>query len=104
VMFCAFAGKPLILRLYGRGLAVLPGDVEWAELLAQFPAFPGVRQCIVLEVTRVSQSCGFAVPRMEFVEERREMCDWAEKKGEDGLKEYRELKNRVSIDGIEVRS
>jgi hypothetical protein len=103
VMFCAFAGKPLILRLYGRGRAVLPGDGEWAELVAQFPTFPGVRQCIVLEVTRVSQSCGYAVPRMDFVDERREMCEWAEKKGEDGLKEYRAMKNRVSIDGIAVR-
>ena len=82
---------------------MLPGDGEWAELLAQFPTFPGVRQCIVLEVTRVSQSCGFAVPRMDFVEERTEMCAWAEKKGEEALKEYREIKNRVSIDGIGIR-
>jgi hypothetical protein len=99
-MFCAFTGAPKILRLYGRGRAVLPDAPEWEELRARFPDLPGVRQIVVAAVTRVQTSCGYAVPRMETVEQRDTLVRWAEAKGEDRLSGYRQEKNTVSIDGL----
>lgn len=100
LMFCAFAGKPNILRLYGRGRAVLPQAAEWRELARQFTLLPGVRQIIVCEIDRVQNSCGLAVPTMQFEGHRDGLLKWAGGKGEEGLEVYRQKKNRHSIDGI----
>jgi hypothetical protein len=100
IMFCSFGQKPLVLRLYGRGEAVRPVDPAWAELIGHFEQIPGQRQIIVLHVESVQTSCGFAVPRMELVEPRQMLADWANKKGEAALTEYRAKKNAVSIDGL----
>src|SRR5687768_7032610 len=66
LMFCAFAGQPKILRLYGRGRTVLVGADGWAELAGNFQMRPGTRQIIVVDVERVQTSCGFGVPLFEF--------------------------------------
>lgn len=100
IMFCAFEGKARIVRLYGRGRVVMPGDGEWAGLAGAFPAQAGARQVIVLEIERVASSCGFGVPRLAFVGERPDLPEWAQRKGETGLEEYRAKVNRVSIDGL----
>jgi hypothetical protein len=102
IMLCAFEGKALILRLYGRGGVVTPADAAWAELAARFDPLPGARQIITLDITRVQTSCGWGVPLLTFAGDRDEMPKWAINKGEDGLREYREKKNRTSIDGIEA--
>lgn len=100
VMFCSFEGRPRILRLYGRGRAVEPGDAEWADLSAHFPALSGIRSLVVVEVERVADSCGYAVPRYEYVGDRPQLLDWAKKKGDDGLRMYQAQKNRTSLDGL----
>jgi hypothetical protein len=100
VMFCAFDGRPRILRLYGRGRAVEPADAEWAGLAARFPELPGVRAVIVVEVEWIADSCGYAVPRFAFAGDRQQLCDWAEKKGPAGIARYKAEKNRASIDGL----
>ncbi len=100
LMWCAFEGPPQILRLYGRGETVLPGSARWDELSPNFEMLPGARQIIVNHVKRVQTSCGFAVPFLDFREERPALLRWAEKKGEDGLQEYRAEKNSRSIDGM----
>src|SRR3712207_1256191 len=87
-MFCAFQGAPRILRLFGRGRTVLPGDGEWDQLRPLFPDFPGVRQIVAADVTRVQTSCGFGVPRMELAGERDQLPRWASAKGEDGIAAY----------------
>ena len=100
-MFCAFDAKPLIVRLYGRGRTVLPGGEGWDELSRAFDLNrPGVRQIIVADVERVGTSCGFGVPVYEYQRERVDLVRYAEKKGPDGLEEYRQKKNRRSIDGL----
>ncbi len=99
-MFCAFDGKPTILRLYGRGSVVRPESPEWAALAPLFPTLPGGRQIIVAEISRVQTSCGFGVPLMRFDGDRDALVRWAEAKGRDGLRLYRERKNRTSIDGL----
>lgn len=100
VMFCAFEGPPRIVRLHGRGQVVLPGDDEWEELMARFPPQPGSRSVIRIAVERISDSCGFGVPFMQYVGERGQLADWANRKTEEELAEYRRKKNAVSIDGL----
>ncbi len=100
LMFCAFSGEPRILRLYGEGEVILPGDVEWEALASRFPTLPGARQIIRLLVTRVQTSCGFGVPLMEYLGQRDVLPEWAENKGEVNLAAYRADKNASSIDGL----
>jgi hypothetical protein len=103
LMFCAFEGAPLILRLYGRGKSLVRGTAEYQELLQSLfngEERPGARQIVWLDVDLVQTSCGFGVPLFDYVSERPTLIRWAESKGEDGLTEYRRLKNAVSIDGL----
>lgn len=99
-MFCAFDGPPKILRLYGKGKTVLPGDNEWNELSKQFTILPATRQIIVADIFKVKSSCGFGIPLYDYKEERDHAFKWAGNKGEDGLEEYKKEKNMVSIDGL----
>ena len=100
LMFCAFQEPPLILRLYGQGRVVLPHDSDWQALYSLFSPLPGARQIIVTEVDRVQTSCGFGVPLYELQDQRSLLVDWAAKKGEAGLRDYRQQKNSVSLDGL----
>lgn len=100
LMFCAFDGPPNILRLYGQGHTVLPGTLEWDELSPLFTIYPSTRQLIVIEVARVQTSCGFGVPLYEYQGERDQHFRWADSKGEDGLTDYKQEKNMVSIDNL----
>src|SRR5690606_1848807 len=93
IMFCSFGAKPLILRLYGVGEAVLPGHADFEALIGRFPQTPGTRSVIRMAVDRVSTSCGYAVPRMELLEPRSTLDEWAGRKTEDELDQYRALKN-----------
>ena len=99
-MFCAFDGPPKILRLYGKGYTVLPGHEEWDELAKQFVLLPATRQIIVAHIFKVKTSCGFGVPLYNYDSERDHSIKWAEKKGADGLEEYKKEKNLISIDGL----
>ena len=100
LMFCSFDEKPNIVRLYGRGRTVLPSDPGFAALSQRFPDLVGTRAVVVLDVARVSTSCGYAVPRMDVVGVRPTLDDWAARKGADALVDYRAEKNAVSIDGL----
>ena len=100
LMFCAFEGPPRIVRLHGRGEVVLPGDSEWEALMARFPPQPGSRSVIKISVERISDSCGFGVPFMSYQGERGQLADWANRKTEEELAEYRRKTNAVSIDGL----
>jgi hypothetical protein len=100
VMFCAFEGRPRIVRLYGKGHAVEPGDADWTELVGQFPEREGTRAVIDVAVERVADSCGYSVPLFEYTGERTQLEAWAERKGPDGLRCYRTEKNARSIDGL----
>lgn len=99
-MFCSFEGSPNILRLYGKGFAVLPGSEQWDEFAAHFKIYPSTRQIIVANIDLVQTSCGFGVPLYDFVGDRDIHFEWAEKKGKDGLYEYVQEKNLKSLDGL----
>ena len=100
VMFCSFDEKPNIVRLFGRGEAVLPDDERFPELAARFPANPGTRSVVTLDVTKVTSSCGYSVPMMDLIGHRDTLDRWAERKGPDGIAEYWGQKNQTSIDGL----
>lgn len=100
VMFCAFEGKPLILRLYGTARTVHADDPEWPELIGLFPPLPGARQVYLLDVDLVQTSCGFGVPLYEHVGQRDLLPSWAEKRGTAGITRYQQERNKVSIDGL----
>jgi predicted pyridoxine 5'-phosphate oxidase superfamily flavin-nucleotide-binding protein len=100
LMFCAFTGRPDIVRLQGRGRVVLADQAEAASYLALVPDYPGARSVIVVDVVRVSSSCGYGVPRMTLDAPRRELLDWAGTKDAAGLVRYRAEKNARSVDGL----
>jgi hypothetical protein len=107
IMFCSFDHTTKILRLYGTGEVVLPGDARWDELTPHFPrtatgmgSVGSERAIIVVELDRIADSCGYAVPQMELKQERDVLDRWAEKKSAGELADYRADKNAVSIDGL----
>lgn len=100
VMFCAFEGTPLILRLYGTARVIHKNDEDWAALASHFGPMPGARQIFDLSVDLVQSSCGMAVPYYDYQGEREQLTDWAINKGEQGLQTYWEEKNQFSLDNI----
>lgn len=103
VMFCAFEGAPMILRLYGKGKVINPNDAHWDKTVSLFPALAGTRQIIDIEIELVQTSCGMSIPYFDFKEERLQLDDWAKGKGREGIKEYWKEKNEQSIDGIPTK-
>jgi len=102
IMFCAFEGKPLILRLYGEAKVYHTRDPQWKEYIDSFPFVASARQVFDVDITKVQTSCGFGIPLMEFKGDRGLMQDWALKKGPQGVKEYWEKKNMTSLDGFDT--
>jgi hypothetical protein len=100
LMFCAFDGPPLILRLYGKATVIHQNDSTWDALYPIFKPLPGARQIFDVAVDLVQSSCGMAVPYYTYNEDRTLLADWAVKQGDAGLKQYWEKKNQVSLDGI----
>ena len=100
LMFCAFEGPPNIVRLHGRGQVLLPGSTRFGDLAGRFADHPGRRAIIRVDVDRVSDSCGYAVPRMTLEADREQLVKWARKRGDEGLEEYRRARNARSIDGL----
>jgi hypothetical protein len=112
VMFCSFSRQPKILRLYGHGRVVLPSSESWAELAPRFPGASrdgasrdgasrdGARAIVVIDVERIADSCGYAVPLMEPAQERDVLEQWTGRKSSEDLIRYREERNAASIDGL----
>ena len=100
LMFCAFSGPPRILRLYGRGRVVVAGDDRWEQLAARFPARRGARAVVVVEVERIADSCGYAVPLYDYAGQRDLLGQWAARKDDAALAAYRAQRNRRSIDDL----
>lgn len=103
IMFCSFDEQPLILRLYGKAEAFHGKEPEWKDYIKLFPESPGNRQLFLLNVELVQTSCGFGVPLYEFKGQRDTLTNWAEQKGEQGIRKYWKEKNQTSIDGVGTR-
>jgi hypothetical protein len=100
IMFCAFEGPPLILRLYGRGEVLEPDNADFGSINQRFARDLGVRSIIRVGLTRIQDSCGFGVPLYKFAEPRGTLLKWAKNKGEQELVKFRREHNVRSIDGL----
>jgi Pyridoxamine 5'-phosphate oxidase len=109
IMFCSFDRTPKIVRIYGTGRAVLPADPGWPRLAAHFSADPDSgtradrgnwRAIVVVGIERIADSCGYAVPVMDLIEERDLLTRWSERRSAQDLAAYRVKHNTVSIDGL----
>jgi len=100
LMFCSFERSPNVVRLHGRGRVVSVYDEEYPAWSGLFAETRGARAVIVVDVERVSDSCGYGLPLMEPAGERHLLPEHMERKGAEGLLDYRRLKNRTSIDGL----
>jgi hypothetical protein len=99
LMFCSFGQRPRVVRLHGRGAVHQKGDPMYDEVVALHAAHPSTRAVITVDIERVSDSCGYGVPVMDLVGERDLLRLTSEKKGPDGLANYR-AEHNVSIDGL----
>jgi Pyridoxamine 5'-phosphate oxidase len=100
IMFCSFDKTARIIRLYGHGRTIHPRDTKWQDYLAMFPAEPGVRQIMEIDIDSAMSSCGYAVPRLDNLEERDTLRKYWEKRGDGAAEKYQRDKNLESIDGL----
>jgi hypothetical protein len=102
LMFCAFTGPPKIVRLHGQGRYLRPDDADFAQLRGHFDPETdhGQRGIVDVAVHRVSDSCGYAVPYLDYTGERGLLTEWASHRSDDDLVDYRMMKNQHSIDGL----
>jgi len=100
LMFCAFEGRPNILRLYGQARAIHHRDDDWDEMEALFQPHPTARQYVDFQFDLAQTSCGFGVPFFDFKEERDNMPKWIASKSKEPIENYWREKNQVSLDGL----
>ena len=100
VMFCAFEGRPLTLRLHGKAEVLERDHLEFNSLQAHFPQLPGTRSIIRLRVSRIADSCGWTVPLYDYAGARDYYDNYAQKKGPQGLREGQLAGNMSGIDGL----
>lgn len=100
IMFCAFEGPPVILRLYGQGRSLMRGTPDYADLVPKFEEVAGARQIVRLSVDLVQTSCGMGVPLFDYKQERGSLVRYWAERSIDNLRKYWALKNMESIDGL----
>ena len=103
LMFCNFQQPALILRIYGRGRAVLPQDTEWEALAAHFALLPGTRQIFDIAVESVQTSCGYGVPLMHLESERETLVKY-HRQADPAAWEAKTAGRTRSIDGLPTRA
>ncbi len=100
IMMCAFEGAPKIVRFHGRGSAHEIGTEGYREWQSHFPELPGARAIIIVDVDRISDSCGYAVPLYDYVSDRETLRKWSNQKTPEGVRAYVREKNQASLDGL----
>ena len=100
LMFCAFDGRPRIVRIHGTGRVIERGAPGFVRAAAAFPEYQGARSVIWVEATRISESCGFGVPRYTYESNRDQLTKWATAKGADEIADYQRERNATSLDGL----
>ena len=100
IMLCAFDGAPKIVRFHGSGTVHERGSAAYDGLIGQFEEHRGARAIIDVEVSRISDSCGYSVPFYDYRGERDGLLKWAETKGDEGVQDYQRKNNATSLDGL----
>lgn len=99
LMFCSFKGSPLILRAYGTANIMQSANSDYRNIIKNFPEFTGIRQVFEINLDSVLTSCGFGVPLYDYVGQRSGLLNWSDKKGEEGIVQYQQQNNAISLDG-----
>ncbi|WP_353571371.1 pyridoxamine 5'-phosphate oxidase family protein [Candidatus Albibeggiatoa sp. nov. BB20] len=102
IMFCAFEGKPLILKTYGNARVLHRNDVEWSQFTNLFPENIASRQIFILDISLVLSSCGMAVPYFDYQADRDYLAKWSDKQGKEGVERYWLQRNQTSLDGFDT--
>ncbi|AMO57505.1 pyridoxamine 5'-phosphate oxidase [Endozoicomonas montiporae] len=102
IMFCAFEGRPVILRLYGQSDVLHPAHREWGNYISLFPEMPGSRQIFLLHVEKTQISCGMGVPLYDYKQDRDALVNTFRRRGKEGTEDYWQQKNQKSIDGFDT--
>ncbi|GGR30041.1 pyridoxamine 5'-phosphate oxidase [Streptomyces cinereoruber] len=107
LMWTSFSGPPTVVRVHGSGEVVLRDDPRWSELFARFPAEAvegqgSARAIVLVRARRISDSCGFAVPLMEYREDRTLHAEYFNRKSDEEFNAYCEGKEHIasSLDGL----
>jgi len=100
LMFCAFEGPAMILRLYGEGVSCGFDEPGFAEQMALFPGFERARAVVTVRITRIADSCGWGVPFFDFKGEREQLRRWVGARPHDEWAARRYESNSASIDGL----
>ena len=100
MMFCSYGDRPYIVRLHGKGEILENGDAGFDGLRQQFPEYPYVRAIVKLNVERVSDSCGWGVPKYEYVGQRDTYMRYGEQRTDEQIHEGQLKKNMKSLDGL----
>ena len=104
MMFCSFGNKPKILRLHGKGTVLETHDPGFAELISEFPEMRGTRAIIKLDVARIADSCGWGVPKFDFVSDRDTYGKYADAMSDEDLRESQKAQNSFSLDDLPALS
>lgn len=99
-MFCSFDQTPRIVRFHATGFVHEKGTPEFERLMEHFEPHDGMRSIVRAEVTRVSDSCGYGVPRYEYLGDRQTLVNYWNNKGEEGTREYQQTRNATSLNGL----
>ncbi len=100
LLFCAFEGPPKLVRLQGNGTVLEKGTAGYQALQHHFPDYLSARAIIKIDLSRISDSCGYTVPFFEYVGERDTMSKWVDHRGAEALQAYQKEKNALSLDGL----
>lgn len=99
-LFCSFDQTPRIVRLHGKGFVHEHGTPEFETLLQHFEPRAGMRSIIRAKLTRISDSCGYGVPRYQYLGDRETLIEYWDKKGESENETYRRTRNAQSLEGL----
>jgi hypothetical protein len=106
LMWCAFEDPPRIVRIHGTGTPVFRDDPRWTELLAHFGEDmrrrTDLRAVVTVRAERISDTCGFAVPYMEYRGDRPLHTRRFARESDESFAAYCEKKEHVgvSLDGL----
>lgn len=100
LMFCSFGASPRIVRLHGRGEVLEKDTPEFDRLLPHFEVEPGMRSIIKVSLTRISDSCGYGVPRYDYLGARNTLVEYWANKSEAANADYRRTHNAASLDRL----
>ncbi|KAG9311240.1 hypothetical protein JVU11DRAFT_8317 [Chiua virens] len=112
IMFHAFEGAPRILRMWGTGTVYEFGMPEYNTLVPPASRKAGSRAAIVVDVHKVATSCGFGIPRYNFIGQRSQLERWCDgleqadaqvspqEKVPNGIKAWWTAENTRSLDGL----